>query len=594
MKYKKFLFIVSCIFLSYSLSAASISGYVFEDLNKNGKINSKEKGIEKVLVYIDKNRNSIPDEGERKAYTNNVGKYVLNGLKDNSQYSVKQDVSFGWRNISGGKGKNFKSIVLSNSSPSKRIVGGSIATEIQDYPFMVGIGKLSKEHDIFGTYCGGVLVSDSWVLTAAHCVYGSIVNNVQILAGTIDITDVKKKVLDNKSIHIHPDYNPLRPKDGSDIALIQLKKTIDLKRSNLETIPVISSEREFISASVGELATTIGFGEGNKKLDFLYEAHLPIADQEECKKIYPRADNFHLQVCAGYKEGEGVDACKGDSGGPLMIRIGKKWKLIGLTSYGRGCGKTFGVWTRVSKFKTWINSVITSSSRAYKVKIKNGSINNVNFGNISTILHEGSPIGKRWQLNKLTSIKQGNNLYLQWRIIDDIEWGENYECTISFKGTSIVKTVDECVSGINKWNLSSLGTGMYIPILEVKRKSKKMVQTLNAQIVGDIAISKTSAFLKDTQKYYIKDLINKPVLLKVHSNYKGRAVIYRSKKGNKPNWQKELSIKTSRKKNISKVFYPKEDFNYMIKLRKRGKAHQHHMYTIELINSNATLHTDAR
>lgn len=69
----------------------------------------------------------------------------------------------------------------------------------------------------------------------------------------------------------------------------------------------------------------------------------------------------HTQLCAGNVEKGGVDTCQGDSGGPLLCVSGGAWKIVGVTSWGFGCGDKYspGVYTNVAKYRQWINYWIT-------------------------------------------------------------------------------------------------------------------------------------------------------------------------------------------------------------------------------------------
>jgi len=97
---------------------------------------------------------------------------------------------------------------------------------------------------------------------------------------------------------------------------------------------------------------------GSLKTECLRAVTIPIINQNQCETMYKYSQQKFLDnmMCAGYKEG-GVDACKGDSGGPLACYIQGSYKLVGVVSWGYGCGKADnpGVFTRIQPFLNWIN-----------------------------------------------------------------------------------------------------------------------------------------------------------------------------------------------------------------------------------------------
>ncbi|MEQ2274354.1 Enteropeptidase, partial [Xenotaenia resolanae] len=101
--------------------------------------------------------------------------------------------------------------------------------------------------------------------------------------------------------------------------------------------------------------------------DVLQEAQLPLLDQDQCQHLLPEYTITSGMLCAGYPEG-GVDSCQGDSGGPLMCEEDRRWTLIGVTSFGVGCGRPQkpGGYARVSAFVSWIAQTRRSfSSSSY-------------------------------------------------------------------------------------------------------------------------------------------------------------------------------------------------------------------------------------
>ena len=90
----------------------------------------------------------------------------------------------------------------------------------------------------------------------------------------------------------------------------------------------------------------------------LREAAVPLVADQACQSAF-QFDITENQMCAGYKRG-GIDACAGDSGGPLMCKKEEngvsRWFVYGVTSFGEGCGDRgkYGIYTKVSKFSDWI------------------------------------------------------------------------------------------------------------------------------------------------------------------------------------------------------------------------------------------------
>ena len=96
----------------------------------------------------------------------------------------------------------------------------------------------------------------------------------------------------------------------------------------------------------------------------LKQARLPLVPRDTCKRSYSdfRSSGYCVtrrMRCAGYARG-GVDACKGDSGGPLVCQRNRKRYLMGVVSWGAGCGLVgrYGVYADVLKLKKWIQETI--------------------------------------------------------------------------------------------------------------------------------------------------------------------------------------------------------------------------------------------
>ncbi|KAL3272438.1 hypothetical protein HHI36_013919 [Cryptolaemus montrouzieri] len=246
---------------------------------------------------------------------------------------------------------------------SFHIIEGEDA-EPKEFPHMVAIGYNSENVGEITWGCGGTLISNLYVLTAAHCIVTSDRNPpVKAKMGILKLDDTSGKGLqefDVADIKIHPDYK--RFEKLNDIALIKLNK--EVKYSDyVHPACLYVKDDDPLGMVVTGWGNLQHAGNGS---NILQKAKLYSVPLRECNITYLSRTTRSImptQLCAADNKS---DTCQGDSGGPLQVQNianSSVYSVAGITSYGLGCGSKYpGIYTRVSSYLDWIEGIVWPDS----------------------------------------------------------------------------------------------------------------------------------------------------------------------------------------------------------------------------------------
>jgi len=254
--------------------------------------------------------------------------------------------------------------------PDAQYIVGGDNSRANTWPWAVAIfQRSSRDPNKKQFICGGSILNDQWVVSAAHCVVryeGKMTaNDFFVKVGAHDLRD-SGEFIEVAEVTPHENYRAWRR--YNDISLFKLKTKLDFTKANLRPVCMATEEMDKMDLT-GKNATVIGWGTTSFQGDIaknLMEVSVPVVSNEECDQAYSSVEGSavsypeginHNFVCAGEKEG-GKDSCQGDSGGPLLYQQDNVWYQIGVVSFGYKCAEKGypGVYTRISHFNRWLGS----------------------------------------------------------------------------------------------------------------------------------------------------------------------------------------------------------------------------------------------
>ncbi|XP_054722022.1 transmembrane protease serine 2-like [Uloborus diversus] len=369
-------------FRNCSISFKDSSSILYPTLGSHVSI-SCEANVSTVYVYWFKNGTPIKDGNS--LYSSTAFNISSFNYSDQANYScivhhrnldhckISKFIKVIAQNLTSSSFKNScGKPVIAATRRSRRVIDGSRATPLSA-PWMCML-SLDREPP----FCGCSLISDKWVVTAAHCFKSAnkesfdfmtqeeIQKKVRVKFGKQQRRQEKGEVIRGVQSFIpHPHFKPISSQRNTasehDIAVLMLNEPITFQPNIL---PICLPPPSFIETiPSGMLGVVTGWGRVSVRDSVmaltLQEAYLPLVHNSLCQEStnYLITDNM---LCAGYAESYRPDTCFGDSGGPFVLQKDSRWFLAGVVSWGEGCSspRKFGIYTKVEKYVSWIKSLL--------------------------------------------------------------------------------------------------------------------------------------------------------------------------------------------------------------------------------------------
>ncbi|XP_032513112.2 serine protease nudel [Danaus plexippus] len=247
-----------------------------------------------------------------------------------------------------------------NKRSDSRVVGGK-PSQPAAWPWVVALYRDGMFH------CGGVIVNQNWIMSAAHCVNKFWEHYYEVQVGMLRRFSFSPQEQNHRVTHVIVNQNYNQEDMKNDLSLLRVKPGIQFSRWVRPIClpgPEVAGADWMWGPPAGTTCTAVGWGatvERGPDPDHMREVEVPV--WEHCKH---EEDQSGSEMCAGLAEG-GRDSCQGDSGGPLLCTNPanpQQWYVAGIVSHGDGCARKGepGVYTRVSVFVSWIRYHIASKA----------------------------------------------------------------------------------------------------------------------------------------------------------------------------------------------------------------------------------------
>lgn len=250
-----------------------------------------------------------------------------------------------------------------------RITGGRQAS-LESWPWIAQLRLRNQEP--FGFRCAATLFADRWLLSAAHCFKDyrkpeswtvSLGRHGAVLQDDEAVVRYVRRIVPYPDYHGYEPWNHTTPwlwRKEHDLALLELNAPVSWTSV---VHPVCLPDGADYWPETGSPCKAAGWGATQNAAEsphLLREVTVPVVAKDLCRRWFAPKD-MQLgdnMLCAGYEKG-GRDACSGDSGGPLTLRNGTRWTLVGVISTGVACAKPRkpGIYTAVAPYLPWIRGV---------------------------------------------------------------------------------------------------------------------------------------------------------------------------------------------------------------------------------------------